>query len=476
VQNQLVINGERRAGADGETFDVLDPSNGDVVASVASGTADDMIAACDAAAAAQADWAATPPRSRSELLRSCYQVMVDNAHDLASIIVKEHGKPMADALGEINYAAEFFRWNAEETVRIRGSLGTNPAGTARIIVHHPPVGVVLMVTPWNFPAAMITRKLAPALGAGNTVVIKPPKEAPLTALALADLFENEVGLPPGVLNLVPTKSSSAPVKAAMEHKAVRMVSFTGSTEVGRVLLQQAADRVLKVVMELGGNAPFVVFADADLDLAVQGAIAAKMRHSAETCTAANRFFVEAPVMDAFSEKLAVAMSAMKVGNGFEDDVQVGPLINEAAVDSVDRLVKSAVSAGATALTGGTPTEGPGWFYPPTVLRDVPVGSDVCTEEIFGPVAPLVSFTDEASMIESANDTEMGLMGYVFTQDLARGLRVSEQIQAGMIGLNRGVVSDPAAPFGGMKQSGLGREGSFEGILEFCETQYIATNW
>jgi len=446
VQNQLVINGERRAGAGGETFDVLDPSNGDVVASVASGTSDDMIAACDAAAAAQAGWAATPPRTRSELLRSCYQVMVDNAKELASIIVKEHGKPMADALGEIGYAAEFFRWNAEETVRIRGSLGTNPAGTARIIVHHPPVGVVLMVTPWNFPAAMITRKLAPALGAGNTVVIKPPKEAPLTALALADLFENEVGLPPGVVNLVPTKSSSEPVKAAMEHRAVRMVSFTGSTEVGRVLLEQAANRVLKVVMELGGNAPFVVFADADLDLAVEGAIAAKMRHSAETCTAANRFFVEAPVMDAFSEKLAAAMQAMKVGNGFDEGVQVGPLINEA------------------------------WFYPPTVLRDVPVGSDVCTEEIFGPVAPLVSFTDEASMIESANDTEMGLMGYVFTQDLARGLRVSEQIHAGMIGLNRGVVSDPAAPFGGMKQSGLGREGSSEGILEFCETQYIATNW
>ena len=476
MQTQLVINGERRAGSDGETVDVLNPANGELVATVAAGSVSDMVAACDAAATAQKSWAKTAPRTRAELLRSCYQVMVDNADMLADIIVAEHGKPKADALGEIAYAAEFFRWNSEETVRLHGTLGTNPAGTAKMIVHHPPVGVVLMVTPWNFPAAMITRKVAPALGAGNAVVIKPPKETPLTALALADLFEKEVGLPPGLINMVTTKSASKPVQAAMDHDAVRMVSFTGSTEVGRVLLHQAADRVLKVAMELGGNAPFIVFADADLDLAVEGAIAAKMRHSAETCTAANRFFVEEPVMEEFGQKLAAAMSAMKVAEGNTEGAQVGPLINQDAVDNVDRLVTSAVAGGATAVTGGSPVDGPGFFYPPTVLTGVRPDADVAREEIFGPVAPLIPFTDEDEMLAQANDTEMGLMGYVFTQDLARGLRVSEQVQGGMVGLNRGVVSDPAAPFGGMKQSGLGREGAHEGIFEFCETQYIAASW
>lgn len=476
MQTQLVINGERRAGSEGETVDVLNPANGDVVATVECGSVADMEAACDAASAAQREWAKVAPRERAEKLRACYQVMIDNKEMLAGLIVAEHGKPMADALGEIGYAAEFFRWNSEETVRLGGSIGTNPSGTAKMIVHHPPVGVVLMVTPWNFPAAMITRKMAPALGAGNAVVIKPPKETPLTALALADLFENEVGLPKGLINMVTTKSASAPVKAAMAHKAVRMVSFTGSTPVGQTLLRQAADRVLKVAMELGGNAPFVVFADADLDLAVEGAIAAKMRHSAETCTAANRFLVEESVMESFGEKLAAAMSAMTVADGTTEGAQVGPLINQEAVDGVDKLVQSAVASGATALTGGAPLDGPGFFYPPTVLTNVTRNADVAREEIFGPVAPLIGFTTEEQAIEMANDTEMGLMGYVFTQDLARGLRVSEQIEAGMVGLNRGVVSDPAAPFGGMKQSGLGREGASEGIYEFCETQYIATNW
>lgn len=476
MQTKLVIDGERRDGSEGETVDVLNPANGEIVATVAAGSIADMETACDAAAVAQKAWAVTPPRERAELLRKCFEVMIANKDRLADIIVAEHGKPRADALGEIAYAAEFFRWNSEETVRLHGSVGSNPAGTARMIVHHPPVGVVLMVTPWNFPAAMITRKVAPALGAGNAVVIKPPQETPLTALALADLFENEVGLPKGLINIVTTKSASAPVQAAMSHDAVRMVSFTGSTEVGRVLLRQASDRVLKVAMELGGNAPFVVFADADLDLAVEGAIAAKMRHSAETCTAANRFIVEAAVMDEFGKKLAEAMGAMKVAEGSIDGAQVGPLINQDAVDNVDRLVRSAVSGGATAMTGGAPIDGPGFFYPPTVLANVAADADVATEEIFGPVAPLIPFTDEAEAIAMANDTEMGLMGYVFTQDLAKGLRVSEQIEAGMIGLNRGVVSDPAAPFGGMKQSGLGREGASEGIYEFCETQYIATNW
>jgi succinate-semialdehyde dehydrogenase/glutarate-semialdehyde dehydrogenase len=476
MQTKLIINGERRDGSDGETVDVINPATGQVFETVAAGSVDDMLAACDAAAEAQKSWAATAPRTRAELLRNCYQVMVDNASDLADIIVAEHGKPKADALGEIAYSAEFFRWNSEETVRLKGSVGVNPAGTGRILVHHPPIGVVLMVTPWNFPAAMLTRKVAPALGAGNAVVVKPAKEAPLTTLALVDLFENEVGLPPGLINVVTAKSASAPVAAAMDHKAVRMVSFTGSTEVGRVLLAQAGQRVLKVTMELGGNAPFIVFADADLDAAVEGAIAAKMRHSAETCTAANRFFVEAPVMDEFSAKLAEAMGGMKVAPGSDESSQVGPLINQAALDNVSRLVESAVSEGATTLVGGKPLDGPGFFFPPTVLANVSPSAGITSEEIFGPVAPLISFTDTDEMIAMANDTEMGLIGYVFTQDLAKGLSVSERIEAGMIGLNRGVASDPAAPFGGMKQSGLGREGASEGIYEFCETQYIATDW
>lgn len=476
MQTQLVINGERRDGSDGETVDVLNPANGTLIATVAAGSVADMEEACDAAAAAQKGWAATPARERAELLRSCYEVMMANQDRLADLIVAEHGKAKSDALGEIAYAAEFFRWNSEETVRIHGSLGTNPAGTARIVVHHPPVGVVLMVTPWNFPAAMITRKMAPALGAGNAVVIKPAKETPLTALALADLFENEVGLPPGLINLVTTKSASAPVKAAMSHKAVRMVSFTGSTPVGQVLLKQAADRVLKVAMELGGNAPFIVFEDADLELAVEGAITAKMRHSSEACTAANRFIIHESVMDAFGKKLGAAMSGLVVADGSTEGAQVGPMINQDAVDNIQRLVTSAVADGANVVTGGAPLDGPGFFYPPTVLTNVSAHHDVAVEEIFGPVAPLIPFSTEAEAIEMANDTEMGLMGYVFTQDLAKGLRVSEQIHAGMIGLNRGVVSDPAAPFGGMKQSGLGREGASEGIYEFCETQYISTNW
>ncbi len=476
MQTQLAIGGERRAGSQGETADVLNPATGEAVATVDCASIDDMVAACNAAAAAQKEWAQVAPRGRAEILRRCFDVMIANKETLASLIVEEHGKPMADALGEIGYAAEFFRWNSEETVRMHGTVATNPSGTARMMVHHVPVGVVLMVTPWNFPAAMITRKVAPALGAGNGVVVKPATETPLTALALADLFENEAGVPKGLLNVVTTKSAAEPVRAAMDHDAVRMISFTGSTPVGQILLRQAADRVLKVTMELGGNAPFVVFADADLDLAVEGAIAAKMRHSAQTCTAANRFIVESSVIDLFGEKLAGAMSAMKTGVGTDATSQVGPLIHAEAVASVDRLVQSAIAGGADVITGGAPIDGPGFFYPPTVLTNVSADAAVCTEEIFGPVAPLVRFETEAEAITMANDTEMGLMGYVFTQDLQRGLRVSEQIQAGMIGLNRGVVSDPAAPFGGMKQSGLGREGASEGIYEFCETQYIATNW
>jgi succinate-semialdehyde dehydrogenase/glutarate-semialdehyde dehydrogenase len=344
-----------------------------------------------------------------------------------------------------------------------------------MIVHHPPVGVVVMVTPWNFPAAMITRKLAPALAAGNGVVVKPAPPTPLTALRIAELLA-EAEVPAGLVNVVPTTDAASWFDAAVDHRATRMVSFTGSTEVGRVLLRRCADRVLKTVMELGGNAPFIVFEDADLDAAVDGAVVAKMRHSAETCTAANRFFVEAGVADAFTRRLAAAMREIHVGDGFEDGVGCGPMIDGDAVRSVDSLVRGAVEDGAEVITGGCPIDRPGFFYEPTVLGDVAPTSSIVHTEIFGPVAPVISFADTDAMIEQANDTELGLTGYVYTADLARGLRVSERLEVGMVGLNRGAVSEPAAPFGGMKQSGLGREGSHEGIYEFCETQYIATDW
>jgi succinate-semialdehyde dehydrogenase/glutarate-semialdehyde dehydrogenase len=475
MRTELLIGGEWRHGAADGRIGVLDPATDETVAEVADGTPSDALAACDSAAVAQRAWARTAPRERSEVLRSCWQILVEHTDELASLIVREHGKPMADARGEIAYSAEFFRWNAEETVRIRGELAVAPSGANRIIVHHPPVGVVLMVTPWNFPAAMITRKLAPALGAGNAVVIKPPTEAPLTALRVADLLQ-EAGVPDGLVNVVPTSAPGAWFDAAVDHRAVRMLSFTGSTAVGRLLLRRSADRVLKTVMELGGNAPFVVFDDADIEAAVAGAMVAKMRHSAETCTAANRFYVEAGVVAEFTEKLTAAMREVTVGSGFDDGVTCGPLINKRAVADVDALVKSAVGAGATVELGGSPVGAVGCFYEPTVLGSVPHDSEIAREEIFGPVAPVIPFTDHDEMIRQANDTEMGLTGYVYTSDLAKGLRVSEQIQAGMIGLNRGAVSDPAAPFGGMKQSGLGREGSSEGIYEFCETQYIAAEW
>jgi len=473
MQTKLLIGGEWSDGAD--TLTVLDPSNGNHVAEVAAGSPADAVAACDAAADAQKRWAATAPRVRAEVLRACWQTMVDHTDELAGLITTEHGKPLADAKGEIGYAAEFFRWNAEEAVRIHGSISTAPSGANQIIVRHPPVGVVVIVTPWNFPAAMITRKVAPALAAGNAVVIKPAEDTPLTALRVAELLEQS-GVPAGVVNVVPTTDPASWFDAAVDHPAVRMVSFTGSTETGRTLLRRSADRVLKVGMELGGNAPFIVFDDADIDAAVDGAMVAKMRHSAQTCTAANRFFVEAGVVDTFTEKLAAAMAALKVGNGFTDGVDCGPVINEAAIAKIDGLVKGANGAGATTTLGGSPIDGPGFFYAPTVLADVAMGSDITRSEIFGPVAPVIPFTDAEAMLASANDTEMGLAAYVYTADIGRGLDISERLESGMVGLNRGAMSDPAAPFGGMKQSGLGREGASEGVYEFCETQYIAASW
>lgn len=473
MQTQMLIGGVWSDGPD--RVSVTNPATGEEIATVAAGGPAEAIAAVEAADQAQRSWAQTAPRVRAEVLRSCWQTLIDHTDELATLITLEHGKPLADAKGEIAYAAEFFRWNSEEAVRIDGIIKTAPGGANKIIVHHPPVGVVVMVTPWNFPAAMITRKVAPALAAGNACVVKPPKETPLTALRIAELLE-EAGVPAGLVNVVPTQSSGSWFDAATEHRATRMVSFTGSTEVGRVLLKRCADRVLKVGMELGGNAPFVVFDDADLDAAVDGAMVAKMRHSAEVCTAANRMFAHADIADEFTDKLAAAMGAVKVGNGMDDGVTCGPMINAGAIETIDDLVQGALAAGATAAVGGGPIDGPGFFYAPTVLGDVTMDSPITREEIFGPVAPVIPFTGTDQVIEWANDTEMGLAAYVYSGDVARAMGVGERIHAGMVGVNRGAMSDPAAPFGGMKQSGLGREGAHEGIFEFCETQYIAASW
>ncbi|MFN3258671.1 MAG: NAD-dependent succinate-semialdehyde dehydrogenase [Ilumatobacter sp.] len=475
MQTQLYIDGRWRDGADGTRIQVHDPATSGVIAEVADGRPADAVEAVEAAARAQTSWASATPRHRSDVLHRCWRAMLDDGDTLTDLIVNEHGKPRADAAGEVAYAAEFFRWNAEEAVRISGSLARSPSGGNRILVHHPPVGVVAIITPWNFPAAMITRKLAPALAAGNGAVIKPAAQTPLTALRIAELI-TDAGVPPGLVNIVPTSAPGEWLDATVDQRAVRMLSFTGSTEVGRLLLRRAADRVFKTVMELGGNAPFVVFDDADLDAAVGGAMVAKMRHSAETCTAANRFLVHDTVADDFAERLAEAMGAVRLGSGFEDGVECGPLIDRTAVDRVAALVDDARSAGATALVGGQRFDRPGYFYEPTVLTGVHGSWAIARSEIFGPVAPIIRFHDDDEAVAMSNDTEMGLTAYVYTQDLARGLAVSERLEAGMVGLNRGAVSDVAAPFGGMKQSGLGREGASEGILEFCETQYIAAEW
>lgn len=475
MYTQLLIDGRWRDSADKKRFDVINPATGDVIAQVASAAPADALEACDSAATAQPGWAAKSPRERSAILMDCHEILIEHSQEIADLIINENGKPQADALGEVSYAAEFLRWNAEEAARLHGSFGVAPAGDKRMIVSRPPVGVVLMITPWNFPAAMITRKVAPALAAGNTVVVKPAKDTPLTALLVGKLLE-DAGVPAGVMNIVPTYSAGEWFEAAVTHRAVRMVSFTGSTGVGRTLLRHSAKRVLKTAMELGGNAPFIVFADADLDATVEGAMIAKMRHSAQTCTAANRFFVETPIYHEFVERFSETMQAVTLGNGFDPDVTCGPLINAAAVARVDDLVDKALQDGAKRIIGHGRSDGKGFFYDPTVLVDVDVSSPITEHEIFGPVAPMIPFSDTDRMVEAANDTEMGLIAYVYTQDLARGLGVAESLEAGMVGVNRAAVSDAAAPFGGMKQSGLGREGASEGLYEFCETQYIAANW
>jgi succinate-semialdehyde dehydrogenase/glutarate-semialdehyde dehydrogenase len=471
----LYIGGKWRPGASGDRFNVINPATEDVLASVASAELADADAALNAAEDAFADWAARTPRQRSEVLRKAWELMTARLDDFAKLITLENGKAGNDARGEATYAAEFFRWFAEEAVRADGLITHAPSSGARIMVQHKPAGIAVLVTPWNYPAAMGTRKIAPALAAGCPVIIKPAGETPLTMLALMPLLE-EAGVPKGLVNVLPTKQSGKLVDHLLHDPRVRVVSFTGSTGVGRKLLHSAADQVLKPAMELGGNAPLIVFDDADLDTAVEGAMLAKMRNLGEACTAANRFYIHECVADAFAEKFTAAMAKLKLGNGLEPDVDVGPLVNRDTQQKVAQFVQDAVEKGAKITLGGTIPDGKGFFYPPTVMTDVPETADCVHDEIFGPVAALQTFSDTKDVIRRANDTEYGLVAYVFTEDMKRGLQVCEKLDYGMVGLNRGLVSDPAAPFGGTKQSGLGREGGHEGMLEFMETQYISASW
>ena len=475
VPTDLYVGGKWISGSTEQRIEVLDPSTGKPLATVADASHEDAMTAVDAASRAGASWSATAPRKRSEILRRCFELMIERKAMLAELISLENGKCLADSESEVAYAAEFFRWFSEEAVRLNGEVSTAPSGANKIFVQHQPIGVAVLVTPWNFPAAMATRKIAPALAAGCTVVLKPATETPLTAYALAALYA-EAGVPAGVVNVL-TTSRSGPIVSAMLHDSrVRKLSFTGSTEVGRRLLHEAADTVISCSMELGGNAPFIVFDDADLDAAVDGAMVAKMRNGGEACTAANRFLVQRGVAAEFGRKLAERMGELKVGSAYAQSTQCGPLINQDAVQRIENLVNDALQRGATLLTGGQRLQQDGFYFPPTVISDVPADAAISREEIFGPVAALSTFDTEEEVVMSANDTEYGLISYIYTRDLARGLRVSEKIESGMVGLNRGVVSDPAAPFGGMKQSGLGREGAHHGILEFCETKYIAVSW
>ena len=475
VPTDLWIGGKWCKSSDNQRFDVIDPATEKKIASVASATVDDAKAALDAASDAFESWAAKKPRERGEILRKAFELIMRDAERLAKLVTIENGKALPDSRSEVAYAAEFFRWNAEEAVRNLGQISHGPSSGFRIVVQHKPAGVAVLVTPWNFPAAMATRKIGPAIAAGCTVVLKPASDTPLTMLALMPILE-EAGVPPGVVNVIPSRRSGPVVSAMLHDPRVRILSFTGSTEVGRKLLHEAADNVVKPAMELGGNAPFIVFEDADIDAAIDGAMIAKMRNMGEACTAANRFYVHEKVQDEFAKKLTAKMSALKMGNGLDDGVVLGPLVNAEGRDKVVNLVADAVKKGAKVLTGGKTPDGPGFFYPATVLTDVPDSANMLREEIFGPVASIQTFKSEDDVIKRANDTEYGLIAYVYTRDLSRGMRVSEKLDFGMIGLNRGLVSDPAAPFGGTKQSGIGREGAHEGLMEFLETQYISVTW
>jgi succinate-semialdehyde dehydrogenase/glutarate-semialdehyde dehydrogenase len=474
--NALWIDGMARDATDSATFEVVDPATLQLIARVSDANSLDAVCAVDAAAAAFDEWSAAAPRERSEILRRSFELMQSRTEVLAELISWENGKSMPDARAEVHYAAEFFRWFAEEAARPEGEFRESPAGGARTVVTRRPVGVSAHVTPWNFPAAMATRKIGPALAAGCTVVLKPAAETPLTALAIARILA-EAGLPRGVVNVVPTQNAQAVVTAWLEDPRVRKLSFTGSTAVGRSLLRQAADRVLNSSMELGGNAPFVVADDADVDAAVLGAMTAKFRNGGQACTAANRFYVHQSIVDQFVSKLGAAVTSLKVGQAADETSQVGPLISDKALKAVDSLVQQAIEGGAAVSHRGVvPSHLNGYFYPPTVLVGVAPDASILKEEIFGPVAPVVTWKDERELLELLNDTELGLAAYVYSRDLERAIRLAESIEAGMVGVNRGVVSDPAAPFGGMKESGLGREGARDGVREFQETQYLSIDW
>ena len=472
VPTDLLIGGEWRPAPGGARFPVEDPSTGETISEVADGGPDDAVAALAAAHDAAPSWTGTAPRARGEILRRAYEQLTARVDELALLMTLEMGKPLDHSRAEVSYAAEFFRWFSEEAVRIRGDYLVAPDGNGRILTMRQPVGPCLFVTPWNFPMAMGTRKIGPAIAAGCTMVVKPASLTPLSMLALGRLLE-ECGLPPGVLNIVTTSRSGPTLDPLYADPRLRKLSFTGSTEIGRRLMARASDRVLRVSMELGGNAPFLVFADADLDAAVDGAVIAKMRNVGEACTAANRFLVDAAVVEDFGTRLAARLGAMKMGRGTDPGVEVGPLVDAATRDKVEELVEDATGKGARALVGGGRGTGPGYFFEPTVLAGVSPEARLLREEIFGPVAPVTTFGSDDEAVAMANDTEFGLVAYVYTRDLNRALRVVERLETGMVGLNRGMVSNPAAPFGGVKESGIGREGGREGIEEYLETKYVS---
>ncbi|MBM7415732.1 MULTISPECIES: NAD-dependent succinate-semialdehyde dehydrogenase [Nocardiaceae] len=472
IPTGLWIDGAFVDAADGGTFAVHDPATGDVLARVADAGEKDALRALDSAVAVQDEWATTAPRTRSMILRAAWEAVIERTEDLALLMTLEMGKALPESRGEVTYGAEFLRWFSEEAVRIQGRYTQSPSGAGRILVTKVPVGPVLAVTPWNFPLAMGTRKIGPALAAGCTVLVKPAEDTPLTMLLLAEIMAG-AGLPAGVLSVLPASNAPAVTEPLLADERLRKVTFTGSTRVGKILIEQSARNVLRTSMELGGNAPFVVFDDADIDAAVDGAMAAKMRNGGEACTAANRLIVAESVREEFTEKLTARIAALTVGPGSSDGTNVGPLVNEKQRNNVRSLVDDAVAAGARVRTGGHVIDGPGWFFEPTVLDEVPASARIVREEIFGPVAAITSFVAEQDAVDAANDTEYGLAAYIYTRDLDRALRVSDKIASGMVGVNRGVVSDVAAPFGGVKQSGLGSEGGTEGIDEYLDTKYVA---
>ena len=475
IPTDLLIGDSWREGTGGPRIAVLNPANGEVITTIANAGLKDGMAAVDAAEKAAPGWAATPARQRAEILRKCYDKMIANADWLTHLISLEMGKALADSKGEVLYAAEFFRWYSEETARIRGEMQDSPNGTNKILVQYQPIGISLLITPWNFPAAMAVRKIAPALGAGCTVILKPAIETPLTAFAIAQIML-DAGVPPGVINVI-TPADPGPVCAAIMHDPrVRKMSFTGSTAVGRKLLATASDTVLSCSMELGGNAPFIVFDDANIDDAVDGAMIAKLRNGGQACTAANRFYVQKTVLKDFTERFTARMAALKTGDGTDPGTQLGPVITEKQAGKIAGLVDGAVKQGAKVALGGARPNRPGFFYPATVLTDVPADATILKDEIFGPVAAIVSFETEEEVIRLSNNTEYGLAAYLFTKDMKKGLGIAERLEYGMVGVNRGLLSDTAAPFGGVKQSGLGREGSHHGLIEFCEAKYIAVSW